>query len=212
MSRSRRRLRLWDKSRDRAEEENVVRKVIVVNFVSLDGYVAGVDNDVMVLPFDPTFDDYNLERIRQADTLLAGRRTYDQLQAFWVPLADDPNATALQREIGRFNRDAAKIVVSDRLAAGGGAGLTTTVVRRADAADHLARRRQDEGRDIVCFGSHLTWNPLLLAGQVDELHLMVGSAGIGAGVSLFTGPTPRLRLIDTHRAEASNNIVLRYAI
>jgi len=40
---------------------------------------------------------------RQADTLLAGRTTYEQLQAFWVPLADDPNATALQREIGRFN-------------------------------------------------------------------------------------------------------------
>ena len=94
-----------------------MRKVIVVNFVSLDGYVAGIGNDVMVLPFDPSFDDYNLQRIRKADTLLAGRTTHDQLQAFWVPLADDPNATALQREIGQFNRDASKIAVSDRLAA-----------------------------------------------------------------------------------------------
>jgi dihydrofolate reductase len=73
-----------------------MRKVIVVNFVSLDGYVAGPGNDVMALPFDPTFDAYNLERIRHADTLLAGRNTYEQLQAFWVPLADDAKATALQ--------------------------------------------------------------------------------------------------------------------
>ena len=188
-----------------------MRKVIVVNFISLDGYVAGVGNDVMVLPFDHTFDDYNLHRIRQADTLLAGRITYDQLQAFWVPFADDPSATALQREIGRFNRDAAKIVVSDQLAAEGAGAPTTTVVSRAEAADHLDRLRHGEGRDIICFGSHLTWNPLLLAGQVDELHLMVGSAGIGAGVSLFTGPTPRLRLIDTHRGEDSDSVVLRYA-
>ena len=33
-----------------------MRKVIVSNFTSLDGYVAGVDNDVMALPFDPSFD------------------------------------------------------------------------------------------------------------------------------------------------------------
>ena len=189
-----------------------MRKVIVINFVSLDGYVAGIGNDVMVLPFDPSFDDYNLQRIQKADTLLAGRTTYDQLQAFWVPLADDPNATALQREIGQFNRDASKIAVSDRLAAAGDSLPTTTVVSRADAADHVARLRREDGRDIVCFGSHLTWNPLLLAGQIDELHLMVGSAGIGAGVSLFTGPTPRLRLIDTYRPEISDNVVLRYAV
>lgn len=188
-----------------------MRKVIVVNFISLDGYVAGVGNDVMVLPFDSTFDDYNLQRIRRADTLLAGRITYEQLQAFWVPLADDPHATALQREIGRFNRDAAKLVVSDRLAAEGGTGPTITAVGRAAAAGELARLRQGEGNDILCFGSHLTWNPLLRNGHVDELHLMVGSAGIGTGVPLFTGPTPKLRLIDTHRGEASDNIVLRYA-
>ena len=187
-----------------------MRKVIVVNFISLDGYVAGPGNDVMALPFDPSFDDYNRERIRHADTLLAGLTTFEQLQAFWVPLAEDRNATELQREIGRFNRDAAKIVVSNRLSAVGGDGQTTAV-SQADAADHLARLRQGDGRDILCFGSHLTWNPLLLAGQVDELHVMVGNAGIGAGVSLFTAPTPRLRLIDTYRADGSNNIVLRYA-
>ena len=189
-----------------------MRKVIVANFISLDGYVAGVGNDVMALPFDSTFDDYNLERIRYADMLLVGRTTYEQLQAFWVPLAEDPKATALQREIGRFNRDAAKLVVSDRLAAEGSSEPTTTVVGRAEVAEQLARLRQGDGRDILCFGSHLTWNPLLLAGQIDELHLMIGSAGIGAGVSLFTGPTPRLRLIDTHRTDGSDNIVLRYAV
>ena len=90
-----------------------MRKVIVTSFISLDGYVAGVDGNVMALPFDPSFDNYNLDRIRSADTLLLGSTTYQQLMNFWVPLADDPTATALQREIGRFNRDAAKLVVSD---------------------------------------------------------------------------------------------------
>ena len=118
----------------------------------------------------------------------------------------------MQREIGRFNRGAAKIVVSDRPAAREGNDPTRTAVSRAGAEAHLAELRRGDGPGIICFGSHLTWNPLLLAGQVDELHLMIGSAGIGAGVSLFTGPTPRLQLIDTYRAENSDSIVLRYRV
>ena len=187
-----------------------MRKVIVCNFISLDGYVAGVGNDVMALPFDPSFDAYNLERIRSADTLLAGRTTYEQLMAFWVPLADDPAATDLQREIGRFNRDADKLVVSDSLRAAATAGRGHHGGPPDDAVRHLAALRQAPGRDILCFGSHLTWNPLLAAGQVDELHLMIGCAGLGRGVPLFTAATPRLRLLDTWRAEGSDSIVLRY--
>ena len=189
-----------------------MRKVIVANFVSLDGYVAGVHGDVMALPFDPSFDNYNLELIRRADTLLLGRTTYQQLMSFWVPLADDPTATVLQREVGRFNRDAEKLVVSDTLDPDTVRVGRTTVVRRLDAAARLAALRDAPGQDILCFGSHLTWNALLAAGAVDELHLMIGCAGLGSGVPVFTTGTPRLRLIDTWRAEASDSIVLRYAV
>lgn len=188
-----------------------MRKVIVTSFISLDGYVAGVDGDVMALPFDPSFDNYNLDRIRSADTLLLGSTTYQQLMNFWVPLAADPTATALQREIGRFNRDAAKLVVSDTLDPDTIRVSKTTVVRRLDAATRLAALRAAPGKDILCFGSRLTWNALLAAGAIDELHLMIGCAGLGNGVPLFTTATPRLRLIDTWRAEASDSIVLRYA-
>ena len=188
-----------------------MRKVIVSNFTSLDGYVAGVGDDVMALPFDPSFDAYNLERIRAADTLLAGRTTYEQLMTFWVPLADDPAASDLQQEIGRFNRDVKKVVVSDSLRPDATPVAGTTVVRRGEAVSRLAALRQVPGRDILCFGSHLTWNPLLAAGQVDELHLMVGCAGLGAGVPLFTAATPRLRLLNTWRADNADSIVLRYS-
>ena len=120
-----------------------MRKVIVSNFTSLDGYVAGVGNDVMALPFDPSFDVYNLERVRNADTLLTGRTTYEQLMAFWVPFADDPAASDLQREIGRFNRDVEKLVISDSL--------------RADATPVAAQRWSDATKRSVTsrhFGRH----------------------------------------------------------
>ena len=69
-----------------------MRKLIVANFMSLDGYFEGPDHDVMALPFDPMFDEYNLERVRTADTLLLGATSYPQMMAFWPRLADDPAA------------------------------------------------------------------------------------------------------------------------
>ena len=59
------------------KERGSVRKLIVCNIMSLDGYVAGPGGNVMVLPMDTAFDAYNLDRLRAADTLLLGRTTYD---------------------------------------------------------------------------------------------------------------------------------------
>jgi hypothetical protein len=46
-----------------------MRKLIVCNIMSLDGYCAGPGGNVMVLPLDEAFDAYCAERLRAADTL-----------------------------------------------------------------------------------------------------------------------------------------------
>ena len=188
-----------------------MRKLIVANFMSLDGYFEGPDKDVMALPFDPMFDEYNLERVRTADTLLLGASSYPQMMAFWPRLADDPDASPTEQEIARFQRDATKVVISDSLTDADTAAYPATVVRRADAIGHVRDLKEQDGRDILIFASHTTWNPLLHEGLVDELHLMVGSAAIGGGTPLFTGPTPRLRLLDVRTYEGFDNPVLQYA-
>lgn len=43
-----------------------MRKLIVCNIVSLDGYYEGPGGDVMALPFDEAFDEYNAKRLRAA--------------------------------------------------------------------------------------------------------------------------------------------------
>jgi hypothetical protein len=47
-----------------------MRKLIVSNIISLDGYYEGPGKDVMALPFDEGFSVYNVGRLRAADTLL----------------------------------------------------------------------------------------------------------------------------------------------
>ena len=81
-----------------------MRKLIVSNAVSLDGYYEGPGKNVMALfdyrwdyPKDESFDAYNAERLRAADTLLLGKVSYEGFKGFWPPVADDPNATPIQR-------------------------------------------------------------------------------------------------------------------
>jgi hypothetical protein len=47
-----------------------MRKLVVCNIMSLDGYYDGPGQDVMVMPMDEAFDAYNAERLRAADTLV----------------------------------------------------------------------------------------------------------------------------------------------
>ncbi|MEV6373534.1 dihydrofolate reductase family protein [Micromonospora musae] len=120
-------------------------------------------------------------------------------------------ASPLQREIGCFQRDVQKVVVSDTLTDREVSAPPATVVRCAQAPDVVKQLKSKEGKDILVFGSHTTWNRLLAVGLVDELHLMVGCAAIGAGTRLFTGPTPRMALLETRGFPDSQNVVLRYA-
>lgn len=192
-----------------------MRKLVVSNIMSLDGYYDGPGGDVMVMPMDEAFDAYNLERIRAADTLLLGATSYRGFKGFWPPLADDPEAAPVHREFARLDNAIDKVVVSDTLTGDqtGPWRSTTTIVRRGDAHRAIAELKRGDGREILVFGSRTLWNDLLAAGLVDELHLMVGAGVVGGGTPIFgTRPPGRLRLAEVRRFDGSDNLVLRYEV
>ena len=189
-----------------------MRKLIVANIISVDGFYSGPNNDVMVMPFDTTFSDYNRECLRAVDTLLLGRRSFEGFRDYWPGIVDDPEQPAVEREISRLNNAIDKVVVSDSLTdADFGPWTNARIVRRADAHQAVADLKASEGRDILVFGSHVLWNELLTAGLVDELHLMIGSAFLGEGIPVFAGERTELRLLDVRRLDDSQLILARYA-
>jgi dihydrofolate reductase len=188
-----------------------MRKLIVCNIISVDGFYSGPNDDVMVMPFDAPFSDYNAERLRAADTLLLGRRSFEGFRDHWPGIADDPDQPPVEREISRLNNAIDKVVVSDSLTdADLGPWTTTRIVGRTDAHDAIGELKRSEGRGILMFGSHVLWNDLLTAGLVDELHLMIGSAFLGDGVPVFSGPRTGLRLLDARVLDGSQLILARY--
>ena len=202
-----------------------MRKLIVCNIMSLDGHFEGPDGNVMALPMDGFFDEHNLERLRAADTLLLGATTYTGLKGYWPAVAANPEASPavavnpgvadIHRETGLRNDEIQKVVVSDSLTADDTAPWTqtTTIVRRAGARPAVAGLKDQPGKDILMFGSRTLWNDLLVAGLVDELHLMVGATVLGGGTPAFgAGPVPPLRLASARRRDGSDNLLLRYEV
>jgi dihydrofolate reductase len=192
-----------------------MRKLVVSNIMSLDGYYDGPGGDVMAMPMDEAFDAYNAERLRAADTLLLGGSSYTGFKGFWPPMADDPDARPFHQEIGRLENAIDKVVVSDTITEDQTDPWrsTTRIVRRADAHAEIAELKRQEGREILIFGSRTLWNDLLANGLVDELHLMLGAAVVGGGTPIFgTRPPGPLRLAEARRFDGSDNLVLRYEV
>ena len=190
-----------------------MRKLIVCNITSLDGYYEGPGKDVMALPFDDAFSEYNVQRLRAADTLLLGRTSFEGSKSYWPPVADDETTRPVEREISRLNTAIEKVVISDSLTPAQTAPWTNTrIVKRADAHAAIAQLKGQPGKDILVFGSHILWNELLVSGLVDELHLMVGPAFLGSGTPVFEGDTKvALRLLDSRTLDNSELVLLRYA-
>jgi dihydrofolate reductase len=192
-----------------------MRKIIVYNVISLDGYHTGAGNDVSVMfpMMGDVFDAYNTELLQSADVQLMGRVSFELFQSFWPAVAENPDSAAwtdAQRDLSRAGKSVKGIVVSDTLQ---GSWQDVRVIRRRDAYQQIAELKRQEGKNILITGSRTLWNDLLAHGLVDELHLLIGNLVLGQGVPVFGGTTPAsLRLIDIRRWEGSDNVLLRYAV
>jgi dihydrofolate reductase len=192
-----------------------MRKIIVFNIISLDGYHTGANNEVSVMfpMMGGVFDTYTAELLRRADLTLAGRVSFQLFNSFWPEVAKDPTSekwTSEQRDLSQAGASVPSIVVSDTLT-GNWPGIS--IIRRADAHQKIAELKRQPGKDILITGSRTLWNDLLAHDLVDEIHLMIGNVVLGEGVPVFVGKPPAsLRLIDVRTWEHSDNALLRYEV
>jgi dihydrofolate reductase len=169
-------------------------KIVVTEFVSLDGVMEGPAGDNGFVRGAWSFeidrgnegDQFKLDETLESDALLLGRRTYEGFAAAW-PSRDGEFAD-------KFNT-MPKYVISSTL---DNPTWTNTTVLTGDVVDEVSNLRGRHDGAIVVHGSAQLVHTLIENDLVDELHLMIFPVVLGTGKRVFgeTTNTKRFRLTD----------------
>ena len=126
-----------------------------------------------------------------------GPRSFELFNSFWPEVARDPDSprwTDEQRALTKAGAPVPTIVISDTLT---GDLPNVRIIRRADAHPQIVDFKRQPGNTILITGSRTLWNDLLAHDLIDEIHLMIGSVVLGAGIPAFAGTPPAaLRLAE----------------
>src|SRR5919107_1196405 len=92
-----------------------MRKILLLEHVTLDGFVAGPNGEMDWINIDDKmFDDVG-QLTNDADTALYGRVTYEMMDSYWPTAADQPGASKHDVEHSRWYNQSLKVVFSKTL-------------------------------------------------------------------------------------------------
>jgi dihydrofolate reductase len=183
-----------------------MRKVIVSNYVTLDGFFAGPNGEIDWFLWDEETARYAIDLLEMVDTILFGRVTYQMMAVYWpTQAAADENPV-----ISVGMNTLPKVVFSKTLAT---VEWQNSRLVNGDMAAEIARLKQQPGKDLVIFGSGRIVSTLTPLGLIDEYRLIVNPVVLGQGKPLFDGIKGRLNLhLIKATTFACGNVLLQYQL
>ncbi|BCG61597.1 dihydrofolate reductase family protein [Paenibacillus sp. URB8-2] len=183
-----------------------MRKVVVFNNLSIDGYYAGLGGEIDWFIHDPEVDKAAHEMMNP-DTVLFGRVTYQMFESYWPHVANNPNAPEGARMMAQELNQMTKVVFSTTLQE---VNWENSRLLSGNLAEEVRRLKEGEGPDITIFGSGTIVQQLANEGLIDEYLLVLTPVVIGNGKPLFQDATQmKLELLET-RSFSSGIVLLHY--
>lgn len=175
-----------------------MRKIISFAHLSLDGFVAGPNGEMDWININDELFAHVEQRIGLTDTALYGRKTYDMMESYWPTAADQPNATRHDKVHSEWYSKANKIVLSRTMK---DVVRPNTTIISDNIAKQIGAMREQQGTEILVFGSPSATHALMQHGLIDGYWLFVNPVVLGKGIPLFNGNQSRatLELLSTRQ-------------
>jgi len=159
---------------------------------SLDGYIAGPNDDFDWIVPEPEFDFAALHA--QFDTLLMGRRTWEIVKEMVVGAGKDTRVVVASRTLDPAENPGIDIIADD-------------------LEGRVRAMREQDGKDIWLYGGGQLFATLLRMGLVDTVEPAIIPILLGRGVPFLPEVDVRRRLkLDAHRTYPSGMMLLEYSV
>jgi dihydrofolate reductase len=168
-----------------------MRKIILSQHVSLDGFMAGPNGEMNWIKVDSEMFDLVGSFTDEADAAIYGRTTYEMMDSYWPTAADKPNASKHDRHHSTWYNEAEKIVISKTMK---DVVKNNTTIINDNIADEVAKIKHQPGKNIMVFGSPSVSRLLIANNLVDDYWLFINPVILGEGLPLFSNPVHRIHL------------------
>ena len=179
-----------------------MRKLIMWNVISLDGYFEGEkawDLEFHELAWGKELEDFSIEQLKSADMVIYGEKTYQGMADYW---------SKAEGETADYMNKIPKVVCSSTLKT---ANWNNTIIMK-DAVTEIPKLKQEGDGNMFVFGSGILSKSLMKANLFDEYRLCVVPVFLGKGRRLFNEGLPyqKLKLLEA-RSLSTGGVVLSYA-
>lgn len=154
------------------------------------------------------FKKHSTELLKNYDTLLFGRKTYELGKTYWTTdlATKAPENPVVIDQMNNFE----KVVFSTTMET---ADWGKTHLYRGDVIETVTELKKGDGKDIFIIGSTSVRSVLLKAGLIDRIKIFYFPLILGEGNSLFKGFDDRIKL-EVMRVSAftTGNVLIEYKV
>ncbi|WP_276374564.1 dihydrofolate reductase family protein [Chryseolinea sp. H1M3-3] len=178
-----------------------MRKLTVFNFMTLNGYFKGANEDITWHRHGQEESEYAAEGAKSESIILFGRKTYEMMASYWPTPMAMQNAPGVAKGMNKSE----KIVFSTTLKK---TDWQNTRLIKTDIIGEVKKLKKTSGKDMVVLGSGSIVTQFAQAGIIDNYQFMIDPVALDDGATIFKGITTKLDLKLTDTKIFKSGVVL----
>jgi dihydrofolate reductase len=192
------------------DNKKAMRKLKLHVAMSLDGYIAGPNNEMDWIDFswNKKLREYEDRLHESVDTILLGRKMTNEFISYWSNVMnklEDHEYTFAKKMM-----ETPKIVFTKTL---NKSEWPNTEIATGDLKDEITKLKSQEGGDIIVYGGASFDSSLIKENLIDEFYLFINPVAIGNGKTIFKDlkEIRKLSLVE-YIAFESGTVLLHYEV